>query len=238
MFTGASFQHSENALAGRPALRGTLALTFLLVSVTGYAAPQATSNGGLARPKPVSSSKNTSPFREAETLLQQGSVDEAKKKIQEQLARNPSVEGYNLLGIVYSSEKDYAKALEAFQHALKIDPNSTKTCNNLGNLYVAQGRLDLAEKEFRKVLHLDPANSDGNYNLGLILMARNLPAEAIVSFQRVHPSNVATRFNLIRACLLAGRTAEGLKLAKDLSLESKDNVQLHFTLGVLLASAK
>ena len=238
MFTGASFQHSENALAGRPALRGTLALTFLLVSVTGYAAPQATSNAGLARPKPVSSSKNTSPFREAETLLQQGSVDEAKKKIQEQLARNPSVEGYNLLGIVYSSEKDYADALEAFQHALKIDPNSTKTCNNLGNLYVAQERLDLAEKEFRKVLHLDPANSDGNYNLGLILMARNLPAEAIVSFQRVHPSNVATRFNLIRAYLLAGRTAEGLKLAKDLSLESKDNVQLHFTLGVLLASAK
>ncbi len=127
----------------------------------------------------VSSSKNTSPFLEAETLLQQGSVDEAKKKIQEQLALNPSVEGYNLLGIVYSSEKDYAKALEAFQHALKIDPNSTKTCNNLGNLYVAQERLDLAEKEFRKVLHLDPANSDGNYNLGLILMARNLPAEAI-----------------------------------------------------------
>ena len=238
MFTGASFQHSENPLAGRPVLRGTLALTFLLVSVTGYATPQATSNAALARPKPVSSSKNTSHFLEAETLLQQGSVDEAKKKIQEQLALNPSVEGYNLLGIVYSSEKDYAKALEAFQHALKIDTNSTKTCNNLGNLYVAQGRLDLAEKEFRKVLHLDPANSDGNYNLGLILMARNLPGEAIVSFQRVHPSNVATRFNLIRACLLAGRTAEGLKLAKDLSLESKDNVQLHFTLGVLLASAK
>jgi tetratricopeptide (TPR) repeat protein len=238
MFTGASFQHSENALAGRPALRGILALTFLLVSVTGSAAPQATSNAGLARPKPVSSSKNTSPFLEAETLLQQGSVDEAKKKIQQQLALNPSVEGYNLLGIVYSGEKDYAKALEAFQHALKIDPNSTKTCNNLGNLYVAQGRLDLAEKEFRKVLHLDPANSDGNYNLGLLLMARNLPAEAIVSFHRVHPSNVATRFNLIRACLLAARTAEGLKLAKDLSLESKDNVELHFTLGVLLASAK
>ncbi len=239
MFTRASFQHSENALAGRPVLCGILALTLLLVSVTGYAAPQATSNPGPARPKPVSSSKSPSPYLEAETLLQQGSVDEAKKKIQEQLILDPSsVEGYNLLGIVYSSQKDYANALEAFQHALKIDPNSTKTCNNLGNLYVAQERLDLAEKEFRKALRLDPGNSDGNYNLGLVLMARNLPAEAIASFQRVHPSNVATRFNLIRAYLLAGHTTEGLKLARDLSLESKDNVQLHFTLGVLLASAK
>ncbi len=150
----------------------------------------------------------------------------------------PSVEGYNLLGIVYSSQKDYDNALEAFQHALKIDPNSTKTANNLGNLYVSQGKLDLAEKEFKKVVRVDPLNSDANYNLGLVLMAKNLPAEAIASFQRVLPATIETRFNLARAYLLAGRTAEGLKLAKELSIEGKNNVQAHFTLGVLLASAK
>ena len=116
--------------------------------------------------------KAPSPFLEAETLLRQGSIAEAKKKIQEQLKLNPSsVEGYNLLGIVYSSEKDYDNALEAFQHALKLDPNSTKTHNNLGNVYVAQEKFDLAEKEFGKVLRLDPANQRGNYNLGLVLMA-------------------------------------------------------------------
>ena len=43
---------------------------------------------------------------------------------------------------------------------------------------------------------------------------------------------------MIRAYLRAGRTAEGLKLATDLSAQNKDNVQLHFTLGVLLASEK
>lgn len=240
MFTGASFQHFEKAFAPRAALRGILAFTLLLVSATSYVVPQTASgpSPGPAQHKPVSSSKGQSPFADAETLLQQGSFDEAKKKIQEQLALGPSVEGYNLLGIVFSSQKDYTNALEAFQRALKIDPNSTNTCNNLGNLYVAQDRLDLAEKEFRKVLRLDPANSDGNYNLGVVLMARNLPAEAITSFSRVRPSTIATRFNLIRAYFLAGRTAEGLKVAKDLSLQSKSDVQLHFTLGVLLASAK
>ena len=69
-------------------------------------------------------------------------------------------------------------------------------------------------------------------------MARNLPAEAITSFQRVRPATIPTRFNLIRAYLLAGRTAEGLKVARDLSAQGKSDVQLHFTLGVLLASAK
>ncbi len=77
-----------------------------------------------------------------------------------------------------------------------------------------------------------------NYNLGLVLLARHLPAEAIVHFQRVHPANAATRFNLIRAYLQAGRTAEGLKMASELSPQNKDDVQLHFTLGVLLAAAK
>ena len=131
-----------------------------------------------------------SPFAEAETLLRQGAIAEAKQKIQEQLALNPrSVAGYNLLGIVYSSEKDYANALAAFEQALKLSPNSSKTHNNLGNLYVVENKPDLAEKEFRTVLRLDPADREGNYNLGLLLVAKGSPAEAIPHFQRVRPAN-------------------------------------------------
>jgi len=174
-----------------------------------------------------------------EELLRQGLIEQAKEKIQDELQRNPSsVEGYNLLGIIYSGQKDYAKALEAFQYALKLEPSSTRTRNNLGNVYVAEEKSDLAEKEFRTVLRLDPANRDGNYNLGLVLMSEGHPAEAVVHFQRVRPANVQARFNLIRAFLQARRTAEGLKVARQLSAENKDDVQLHFTLGVLLASEK
>ena len=42
----------------------------------------------------------------------------------------------------------------------------------------------------------------------------------------------------MRAELKVGRTAEALKLAKELSAEHKDDVQVHFTLGTLLASSK
>ena len=154
------------------------------------------------KPRPPSSKRN---------LLRQGSIAEANKKIQEQLALHPSsVVGYNLLGIAYSTEKDYSNALEAFQHALKLTPNSTKTHNNLGNLYIEQNNADLAEKEFRTVLRLDPADREGNYNLALLLMAKGLPAEAIPHFQRVRPANIETQFNLVRAYLQAGKTADGL----------------------------
>ncbi len=235
MVIGASFQHSRSNARRRPGLGLIFALAIVSFFGAGSAAQQSPPVRSAARPV----SKAPSPFLEAETLLRQGSVAEAKVKIEEQLKLNPSsVEGYNLLGIAYGSEKDYDNALEAFQHALKLDPDSARTHNNLGNVYVAQEKFDLAEKEFGQVLRVDPGNREANYNLGLVLMARRLPAEAIPHFQRVRPADVATRFNLVRAYFQAGHTAEGLRLARELSATKRDDVQLHFTLGVLLAGAK
>ena len=233
MVIGASFPHLS-----RLPLHGTLALTLIFNCASICEAQHAVPSRDKAQP----SSTTPSPFLEAETLLRQGSIAEAKSKILEQLQLNPSsVEGYNLLGIIYSNEQDFSNALDAFQHALKLAPNSTKTLNSLGNVYAAQGKFDLAEKEFRKVLIIEPLNNEGNYTLGLVLMTKGSPAEAIPHFQRVRPANVQSNLNLIRAYLQSGKTAEGLKLAKDFSTKydsGKDAVQQHFTLGVLLASEK
>jgi flagellin-like protein len=234
MAIGGSFQHAPRNARRRgvsPLLGLIIVFVFVLAAAAQQSAPRRTN------PKPAAQA--SSPFLEAETLLRQGSIAEAKVKIEEQLKINPSsVEGYNLLGIVYSSEKDYDHALESFQHALTLDPNSTRTHNNLGNVYVAQDKFDLAETEFGKVLSVEPDNREANYNLGLVLMARHLPAKAIPHLQRVRPLDIPTRFNLVRAYLQAGRAAEGLKLAREISAQNKDNVQLHFTLGVLLAGER
>ena len=192
---------------------------------------------GAAEQQP--SEKPTANLRPAEALAQQGRLDDAKTQVLDELQRNPSsVEGYNLLGIIESEKQAYPDALAAFQKALKLAPNSTRTHNNLGNLYLAQKRLDLAETEFRTVLHLQPDNRDGNYNLGLLLMARGSPAQAIPHFERIHPQTIETRFNLIRAHLQSKHPAEALRIATQLSDENKSDVQLHFTLGLLLASEK
>jgi tetratricopeptide (TPR) repeat protein len=235
MVIGTPLQYPpRNAGRARDRFR-ILVLTVAFIFTLSSAAQQSST----ARTSPRPASKLPSPFLQAETLLRQGSMEEAKQKIEEQLKLNPSsVEGYNLLGIVYSSEKDYDNALEAFQHALTLDPNSARTHNNLANAYVAQAKLDLAEKEFGRVLRLDPANREANYNLGLVLLAKGSAAQAILLLQRVRPADIPTRFNLVRAYLQAGRTAEGLKLAHELSAQNKDDVQLHFTLGVLLAAEK
>ena len=184
------------------------------------------------------SSRTPASLQQEEALVHQGRLEEAKAMTLDELQHSPSVEGYNLLGIIESEEHDYPNALDAFHKALKLAPNSTKTHNNLGNVYLADKQLGLAEKEFRTVLRLDPGNRDANYNLGLLLLDKGSPAEAIVRFERVHPASLETNLNLIRAYLQSKRTAEALRLATRLSAENKDDVQLHFSLGVLLASEK
>jgi tetratricopeptide (TPR) repeat protein len=239
MVIGPPVPHPSKKARRGPEPPRLLAPILICVSILILAGVSAAQQSTPARSNPQSASTAASPFLEAETLLRQGSFEQAKQKIEEQLKLNPSsVEGYNLLGIVYSSEKDYDNALAAFQRALTLDPNFPRTRNNLGNLYVAQEKLDLAEKEFEKVLRVDPANREANYNLGLVLMARRSPTQAIPHFQRVRPADIATRFNLIRAYLQAGRAAEGLKTAREISAQNKDNVQLHFTLGGLLAAER
>src|SRR6202140_4361402 len=224
-------------------LRGMRTLAILTLSMSFCcAAVHATQQSGnkQSASAPTKPAKSTSPIvAEAEALIRDGRVADAKNKIQEELQRNPgNAEAYDLLGVIHVSEKDYPAALDSFQQALKLAPNSARTRNDLGNVYVAQGQLELAAQEFRAVLRLAPANRDANYNLGLVLMAQGSPARAILFFQRVRPATLETKFNVTRAYLRAGRTAEGLKSAADLSAQNKDDVQLHFTLGVMLASEK
>ena len=189
-----------------------------------FAGQQGTTIKSNSRPAEV-----TDPhLQEAGKLLNQGRVGEAKQAILEQLQQNPkSVEGYNLLGVLYIGEKDYEKAQDAFQHALTVDARSVRTRNNLANMYVAEGRLDRAEKEFRESLRIEPTNSDANYNLGVVLLAQNNPSAAIQHFLLVKPASKESRFNLTRAYLRTGRMTQALKVANELSSqEPKERIPL------------
>ncbi|PWT84033.1 MAG: hypothetical protein C5B58_05415 [Acidobacteria bacterium] len=192
----------------------------------------------MGTPQQQSSNLSTN-LQSVEALVRQGNFEEAKTRVLAELDRSPSsLDGYNLLGIIEGEQRHYSNALAAFQKALQLAPNSTQTHNNLGNLYLAQKNFGLAEREFRAVLRLDPKNRDGNYNLGVLQMAKGSPAEAIPSFERIRPKDLATSFNLIRAYLQSKRTPEALRIATELSAENVNDVQLHFSLGVLLASEK
>jgi tetratricopeptide (TPR) repeat protein len=235
MATCGFVRHSDGKRGRRVWLTCIVALGALFLSGPGVARQQTAPTKPSARPL----SKAPSSFADAEALLRQGKLEDAKNRIQEELQQYPSrPDGYALLGLVYTAEKNFSEALTAFQQGLKLNPRSTSILNGMGNLYVAQGNLDLAEKEFREVVRVNPADYDGNYNLALVLLAKKQPAAAIPCLLRIHPQTTASQLSLTRAYLEAGKPAEGLKAAEELSAHNKNTVQVHFTLGVLLATEK
>jgi tetratricopeptide (TPR) repeat protein len=235
MLNGPSFRHPCFRLAGHTLLKIVAASTSILFALT-CQAQQSTHVHSVHRGDPTAQVPRA--FLEAQELVSESHLDEAKQKILEQLKNAPSVEGYNLLGIILSSQKNFSDALDAFQQALRLNPNSVKTHNNFANFYLAEGKPELAEKEFKTALAIAPADRDSNYNYGLFLLSKGSPSLAALHLLRVRPPTVESRFHLVQAYLETGKTGEGLKAANTLSAENKDDVQLHFTLGVLLASAK
>lgn len=217
---------------GRTGNVATLLCAMLLCSLFAAAAHSQ------AAATPQHPAKQMDNLTRAQTLLHQGQLGAAKANLLAILKRHPSsAEGYNLLGIVETQQNDYAGALASFQHALRLAPRSATTHINLGNLFLAQKKPELAEQQFQTALRLDPASRDGNFNLGLLLMSQRQPAKAIFYFEHVHPRDATTDLNLIRAYLGANRKAEALRLAASLSAAHPKDVKLHFSLGILLASA-
>ncbi len=214
---------------------------YVIGALLGFAATSLGAATPAAHRKASSVSSVQSQLAAAEALLHQGRTEEARVAVQAVLAAEPTNNAaYNLLGIIYSGQKDFTHAQQAFATALKFAPFSTRTRNNLGNVYAAQGLNERAEHEFSAVLRLEPANQEANYNLGILLISKGAPAEAIPHLQHIHPANLPTSFNLIRAYLRARRNEEALRLVKELSsqTQTKSDVQFHFTLGVLLAAEK
>jgi tetratricopeptide (TPR) repeat protein len=175
-------------------------------------------------------------MQKIETLVHQGRLDDAQAMTLEVLRQHPSADGFNLLGVIKGQQHQDADALAAFRNALQLAPRSVAAHNNIGNVYLTEKKFDLAEKEFRTVLEIAPRDQIANYSLAVLLMARGSSAGAIPYLVKIHPETTQTRFGLIRAYLQTHRINEAMRLASQLSAQAPNDVELHFSLGVLLAS--
>ena len=64
----------------------------------------------------------------------------------------------------------YGLAIEKFRKAMKADPNSVATLNNLAAAYDHIGRYDLAAYHYERALALDPDSAQTLNNIGFSLM--------------------------------------------------------------------
>ncbi len=83
---------------------------------------------------------------------------EARDRFRKAAAADPNMkEAWNMLGFTSRRLGEYAESLQAYEAALKLQPDYPEATEYLAELYLLTGRLDDAKVSFAKLLKLSPS---------------------------------------------------------------------------------
>jgi chemotaxis protein methyltransferase CheR len=92
---------------------------------------------------------------QAEIALNRGDLGQAVQLCEKLVQREPlSIAGHYLLGVIYRTWEDDARAIEEFRKVLYLEPEHALARFNLGDLYSQVGQFDEARLEYVNVVRL------------------------------------------------------------------------------------
>ncbi|MGB7848693.1 MAG: tetratricopeptide repeat protein [Candidatus Acidiferrum sp.] len=104
-----------------------------------------------------------------------------------------------------------AQAIDAYDHALGLDPQKPEALINCGTLYYEDGNLEKASEYFQRALALDAESALAHFNLGSVLEELgDLEAsqQHLRQAVRLHPDYPDAHYNLAFVCEKLGANAE------------------------------
>lgn len=159
---------------------------------------------------PASARKN---FQDAEQLLQSGNdFDQALALLKKAVAEYPLYsDAYLVLGVAYSSHRNWADAENALQQAIKANDNNAAAYVALGAVKNETQSYDDAAKYLLKAVQLAPESADAHLELGRSYYAQKnwQSADAeLTKANALRPTNASQRV-LMGNVLLRERNAPG-----------------------------
>jgi tetratricopeptide (TPR) repeat protein len=108
-------------------------------------------------------------FALAVALMQQKKWAQAETQLQALALANPKLSGVQLnLGLVYKAKGDTAKATEAFNQAIKVNPQNLDAYNQLAILKRETGDFAAAETLYKKALAVWPFHAESHKNIAIL----------------------------------------------------------------------
>lgn len=108
----------------------------------------------------------------------------ATSKVAVQAGEESDPNAYFHLGEAYVKQKKYNLAIDAYQKALKIDPDKSAVHYSLGYLYYELQKYQLAIEEYQKSLINNPKSAEIYFNLGKSLEGVGRPDLALKEYQK------------------------------------------------------
>jgi tetratricopeptide (TPR) repeat protein len=151
------------------------------------------------------------------------------------------VQAYCQTGLLLVLQKRYDEAVQSFNLALRLEPDSFTAIEGLANTLAHQGKNQEAVALYDKVLRIKPNYSPTHISLGLALKALGRTQEAEAQFRQAtqSPVNTAASFqSLGKVCFDQGWMEEAVaNFTKALRLDPTD-AAIHVNLGMALASLR
>jgi tetratricopeptide (TPR) repeat protein len=112
-------------------------------------------------------------------LLRVGRLEEGAQALYDYHVRNPNDEiALDALGVIALSQRDYGRAIDYLQRAVKIVPDFGSARNNLGRTYLEMGKPQDALPHLQRAAVLSPGDPIVQTNLGAAFAALGRTAEA------------------------------------------------------------
>jgi len=173
-------------------------------------------------------------FQSAVAQYNAGQFAEAAAQLEDLLPHVPnSFEAQELLGMVYASMSQDAKAIPHLEAAVRLKPANAAARTNLAASLSRSGNAEAAGEQLRKALALAPHDYTTNHNLGEFYIKSGKTAEArplLERAQQIDPSSYDNGYDLAMADLLTGKLDDARRLVHSL-LEKNNTGELHNLLG-------
>jgi Tfp pilus assembly protein PilF len=130
---------------------------------------------------------------------QNGKTASAAGSVSDEIDLTGDASAMYQLGRSHQENKSYAEAIDAYEKALALDPDSYKIYNAMGVVYSLQGEHELAVELIKEAIRLAPLASHLYNNLGYAFLQQGSANKAADAFERalmLDPENLHARRNL------------------------------------------
>jgi tetratricopeptide (TPR) repeat protein len=141
----------------------------------------------------------------------------------------------------FERQGNVAKAIEEYEAAVAVDPQSTRARVNLIALYGAQREWSKAEQHFRAIEALGFRVPEAHYNFAVCLVAQGDPAKAADEFRTtldINPQYVPAWIGLAQIAERAGRIEEAESSYRKAAEQAPNNPGTQFNLARMLIARR